>query len=97
MLELISWKDFQLWRAYGQLEPFDEERSDLRSASIVAAIWNVHRDTKKHPKPFTALDFVLPFGDYKPPSKPQQSAEEMEAIGRMVAAAYGAKVPGTNC
>lgn len=35
-----------------------ERRADHRSASIIAAIFNVHRDTEKRPEPFEAEDFM---------------------------------------
>jgi hypothetical protein len=41
-----------------------EQREFLRIGTIVAAIYNVNRDPKRHPKPITAFDiFSIP----KPP------------------------------
>jgi hypothetical protein len=35
MLGLITVRQFEEWRAYADIEPFDEERADLRAAQIV--------------------------------------------------------------
>lgn len=37
------------WRAYERLEPFGEERGDVRCAITTAAILNVHRGSKTAP------------------------------------------------
>jgi len=56
---------------------------------VVCAIYNVNRDTQKHPKPFTPQDFI--------PSKVRvqkksQSPEEMLTMVRMLNAAFGGEV-----
>ena len=61
MLRQISIRQFNEWRAYADLEPFDDGRADLRAASIVCALLNVHRAKGK---PAVKLkDCVLRFGD----------------------------------
>lgn len=53
------------WQAFAEFEPFDEVRQDLRIASIVEALLNLHRDTKRKPVPYTLRDTLLYFGDSK--------------------------------
>lgn len=77
MLRGMSASQFQEWRAYADLEPFDEERADLRAASIVQAIYNVNR--RKGSRPIALKDCALVFGPNTEPAKPktveQQRAE----------------------
>ena len=61
MLRGMTAKQFAGWQAYALLEPFSERRQDYRVASIIKALWDIARDTKKHPKPFKLDDFVLDF------------------------------------
>lgn len=58
MLEKMPWVQFLAWMAYSELEPFGEERSDLRAGMTTAAVYNVHRDPKL--RPLGAEDF-MPF------------------------------------
>jgi hypothetical protein len=91
MLASIPWWKFQEWVAYAQLEPFDEARSDIRTAQITAAVVNMNRDTTKHPRPLPIKDFVLKFGE----AEIEQTWQEQLRISRMISAAYTeeAKVP----
>lgn len=45
--------------AYESLEPFGEERADLRCAQICSVLANVNRS--KDTKPFTPTDFLFAF------------------------------------
>lgn len=62
MLREMSWPQFYMWTKYYELEPFGEERADLRVATTTAAIYNVNRDTSRRPEPYEARDVVLRFG-----------------------------------
>ena len=78
--------------ALDQIDPWGEERADLRAAMIASTIANVHRDPKK--KAFTFGDFML---DFDPKPKPVQSQQEMAAVmGQLTAKqnAYVARVGG---
>lgn len=69
MLRQMTAKEFLGWEQYFQLAPFGDLRADYRSASIVAMIANVNRDSKRRPEPYTVEDFRLRFGsdrDTKP-------------------------------
>lgn len=91
MLAQITWPQFLEWLAYDQLEPFGEEREDMRNAHIVQTLINLHRSKNQEPYPLSR--FVLTFGDYKPPPPPQQDWRSMKS---MMAAMLGAPLPGTE-
>jgi hypothetical protein len=88
MLREMTGKQLQEWLVYAQLEPFDEEREDYRTASVVQAFINMNRDTKKHPDGFKLDDVVLRFGDNTPPPPVQQDWQRMKAITMAIAEAY---------
>ncbi len=67
--------------AYYELDPWGEERADLRSGIVSAVIANVHRDAKKQPKPYQPTDF-MPYWQ-----KPEMTEDQIAA---KVAAALGA-------
>jgi len=76
MLRQISIRQLNEWRAYADLEPFDEERADLRAASIVQALVNPHR--RKGSPPVALKDCVLRFGDEEA-TTPVQTREQAQA------------------
>ena len=83
MLDEITWEQFQEWVVFAELSPFSSDREDYRFASIVHAIVNVNRDTKKKRTPYDLQDFVLRFGDTpEVKKKVVQTAEQQKAIGR---------------
>jgi hypothetical protein len=51
--------------AYASIEPFGEERADVRAGIIASVIANVNRDRKKRPEPFSVQDF-MPFIERTP-------------------------------
>lgn len=79
----MSGAEFTEWMIYSKLEPFGEERADLRAGIIAANIANAHRDRKKQPKPFTAFDF-MPFRQ-----KPKRSWQDMLAAAKALNQAFG--------
>lgn len=78
MLREISVHQLREWRAYSDLEPWDEVRADYRSAQIVTALVNINRSKGTSARPVS--DFVMPFGDLNPP-RPQMDWKQMKAIG----------------
>jgi hypothetical protein len=60
-IEQLDWGQALAWRAYAQIEPFGEERADLRSGIVASVIANVNRDPKKG-KAFNPQDFMPKFG-----------------------------------
>lgn len=69
MQQKISSREFTEWIAYYQLEPFGEERADLRMGIIASLIANSNRDPKKRKKPFEPKDFMPLF---EAPNRPWQ-------------------------
>lgn len=61
LLARISSRELTEWMAYAQVEPFGEERGDLRAGIVASTIANVNRDTKKRRKPFEPEEFMPKF------------------------------------
>jgi hypothetical protein len=59
--ERISAAELSAWFAYYRLEPWGEERADLRSAIVASNVANSNRDPRKRPEPYAPADF-MPFG-----------------------------------
>ena len=62
--------------AFASIEPFGEQRADLRMAIHAALIANIHRDTKKRSEPYKATDF-LPFPENTQDQKVQSLIEKL--------------------
>jgi hypothetical protein len=77
MLRGLTAREFAEWRAYADLEPFDETRADLRAASIVSAYLNTHR--RKGQPPYKLEHCLLRFGSEAAPKArtPQQARAEV--------------------
>lgn len=90
-IDAVQWAE---WREYARLNPFDEERMDIRFAQIAWIIANVNRDPKKQRQPFALEDFVLRFGDAPAlkAKKKEQTWQEMKAIGFAIANAENEKI-----
>lgn len=50
--------EYLAWQEYAEVEPWGSHYDDLRAGIVAAAVYNVNRDTKKCPNPFTALEFT---------------------------------------
>lgn len=61
MMAKMSWRQYSAWQAYANVEPFGEERADLRAGIVASLIANVNRDTTQKPTPFSAVDFMPDF------------------------------------
>jgi hypothetical protein len=70
--------------AYARLEPFGEERADLRMAVLAALIANANRDPAKKREPFTPEDFRLRFDEQpegrEQPIEMKQDWQQQKAI-----------------
>lgn len=66
----MSSAEFSEWMAYAQIEPFGEERADLRMAILATIIANANRDPKLRPEPFEVSDFMPNF------EKPEMMSKE---------------------
>lgn len=65
----MSWEQLLEWFEYYQLEPFGEERADLRNGIACALLANVNRG--RNSKAFSPTDF-MPFVE-KPQAKPMDA------------------------
>lgn len=72
---------FLAWREYEKIEPFAARRADFQTANVVKALWDIARDTEKHPEPFPLSDFLVQYGlDAAPVRKPRQTWQEIKAL-----------------
>lgn len=81
----ISSAEFAEWIAFNNLEPFGEERADLRAGIIASTVANVGSQGRKQFKP---QDFMPTYG---PQRKPRQSVEDMKAVLRAASKAGAAR------
>ena len=72
MLGEISSRDFAEWMAYSRLEPWGEERADLRAGIVASTIANSNRG--KGQKPFKPQQFMP---DFEPETEEQAAARLM--------------------
>ena len=76
-------REFYQWQHFYAIEPWGEERADLRSAIIAYTVASIH--AKKGAK-IRVADFMPQFGR----QTEAQTGEEMEAIARAFAARMNA-------
>lgn len=81
---------FLRWRYFSELEPFGELRQDYRAASIVQALYNLQRDTKKHKDPFPITEFVLKFGEPEGATvgRKRQTWQEQKALAKVLVGVF---------
>ena len=85
MLERIDSRELTEWMAYAQVEPFGEERADLRAGIVASTIANVWRSSGQK---------VLKPSDFMPKFEPQRQLtnDELAAVFKGSALAFGGKV-----
>lgn len=71
LLAQMSSRELTEWQAFFALEPFGEQRDDLRSAIVAATVANASRDAKRRPEPFEVGDFMPRFEE-----EPEQAQAE---------------------
>jgi hypothetical protein len=78
MLKGMTVSQFREWMAYGELEPFDEVRSDIRTAQVVQALLNtVGRGNRR--KAYPLEDCLLKFGrEPEPDLTPDQRRKQIQ-------------------
>lgn len=74
----MSGRQFLEWRAYAELEPFDEVRADIRTAHLVQTVRAFVTG-----KPVTIADCLLPFGEDEAPAPTVKDWREIKAVGRL--------------
>lgn len=77
MLRNMSARTYLGWLRYAAVEPFDEERADLRAGIIASTIANAFGG-RKSGKPFSPSDF-MPFSE-KPPSRRRTTDEMFQKV-----------------
>lgn len=85
LLTRISSRELTEWAAYFLLEPFGEERADLRAAIIASVVANTARDPKRRRRAFKPEEFMPRFG------RQQQTWEQQLSIVEMLNAAFGGR------
>ena len=75
MLNEMSGEQLSEWLAYARIEPWGEERADLRAGIVAATTANCHRSSRT--KAFKPDDFMPKFGKAE---EKQSDAEVMTAL-----------------
>jgi hypothetical protein len=75
----MSSHELSEWMAFFRLEPFGEERQDLRAAIVAQTIANVNRGAGR--PPYKLSDFILEFD--RQPKEPQSVEDQIEVMRRL--------------
>lgn len=59
MLRSMSWPQLHEWLHYAEIDPFGEDRADLRAARICSILANIHRP--KGAREYSPKDFMPDF------------------------------------
>lgn len=95
LLARISSRELTEWQAFYRLEPFGEERADLRAGIIASTMANTARDPKQRRKPFEPREFMPEFdGEDAPDEEDEQAA--LWAKVNAVMFALGGTVAGSD-
>jgi hypothetical protein len=90
MLASITSRQLREWMEFYRLEPFGEERADLRAGIIASTIANVNRSSRTA-KAFSPKDFMPDFDRGRGPRK-RQRLEDMKAAALALCLAFGGSV-----
>lgn len=82
LLSRVSSRELSEWQAYYGLEPFGEDRADLRAGIVASTVANVSR--KSGTKPYKAQDFMPRFDKTR-----QEWREQLELVKSINAALGG--------
>ena len=88
--QVVDSAEFLEWQAYALLEPFGEERGDLRAGIVASTIANVNRG--RSTKPYRPRDFMPQFRPRRREPERIQTVEEQQHILGMLALASGGKI-----
>ncbi len=70
-----------------KLEPFGDDRQDVRHGLLLQSLLNIHRDRKRKPKPYTLAECVVSGGDQFTEQQQQpkrQTWQEMKMIAMIM-------------
>ena len=77
LLERVSARELSEWMAYAQMEPFGEERADLRAAIVAMTVANVNRGKGRAAK---VEDFMPKFDREPDGDQMKFTAERLNAM-----------------
>lgn len=80
----MSSHEFTEWMAFYDLEPFGDQRADLRQAMTTAAVHNTIQAQRKQPKWAKPQDF-MPFEEKPEPTATPTAASPEELKGKLLA------------
>lgn len=86
LLARMPARELDEWQAYARIEPFGEEREDLRMGTIASTIANTAFGRKKGSKAFKPSDFFPEFEvaakkqEPQKPMTPEQTVEYFAAL-----------------
>lgn len=92
MLTEMTWSQFVDWQNYANLDPFGEERADLRSGTIAAVIANVN--SGKGGRRYKARDFMPEFSSARKESgdrQPLVDPNKWQSVLRIAKSVFGGK------
>lgn len=69
-------REFSEWMAYYGIEPWGEDRADLRSGILASITANINR--KKNTKPYSPIDFM----PYRQHDKKAEETEDLKSFLR---------------
>ena len=58
MLSRMSSEELTEWQLYSQIEPFGEDRADLRAGVVASTVANSVRDPKQNSTAYVPFDFM---------------------------------------
>ena len=95
MLASMSSQQLIKWMLYAQLEPFGEERADLRMGYLANHIYNMNRDPEKSPE-LTPQDFMPKFGKEPEVMSKEDAIAAIDAAFTAYAIASGGYKPNVD-
>ena len=87
----MPWSVWRGWIEYARLEPFGEDRADLRIAQLAALVANAWL-RKKGSRRYKVDDFMFHFGEQRAKT-PDQLAEQIIGINRALGGTFIDKRP----
>ena len=90
LLDRMSSREFSEWMAYYGIEPFGEERADLRQALTTSTMANIAQAQTKHPK-WTKPEDYMPFSKPEAQTETNDPASPEALRGKLMAFAGGGK------
>ena len=92
----MSSREFSEWIAFYSLEPFGEDREDLRSGIVASVVANTVRDPESQPEPFQPADFMPRFGAEDEEETAPEDPARLYRRFRTWAILAGARLPGDD-